>query len=247
MTKVRDRTNDLNRGAFACRELAELLHNRRIAGKRGRIFGDISTVSTVNNLRMIRKLLWEYRPERTLEVGFCLGGSALLFCSTHKELGHPPQSQHTTIDPYQTTTWDSCGLMAVERAGLMGYLDFRAGFSALELPKLFEGGARFGLVYIDGSHVFEDVFVDSYFVTRLLIEGGLVLFDDSSNAHVRKVIRFLRTNLRLALTELDLSLFRNRSERIPYRVARYFEKVQLTAFRRVGNVERNWNAPFHAF
>jgi cephalosporin hydroxylase len=247
MTEVRDLRN-LSRGFFeSCGELTELLQSKTVVGKTGRIFGDTSSLSTVNNISTIHKLLWKYRPERTLEVGFCFGGSALLFCSTHKELGRSPQSQHIAIDPYQTTTWDSCGLMAIERAGLKGYLDFREAFSALELPKLFESGARFGLVYIDGSHLFEDVLVDSYFAARLLMEGGIVLFDDSSNAHVRKVVRFLRANHRETLTELDLSPFRVKLDRITYRVARYFEKVQLTAFRRVGNVERNWDAPFGSF
>jgi hypothetical protein len=51
--------------------------------------------------------------------------------------------------------------MAVERAGLMGYMDFRQAYSALELPKLIEQGTQFGLVYVDGSHLFEDVFVDA--------------------------------------------------------------------------------------
>jgi hypothetical protein len=248
MTEIRGSSHELSRATLgSCGELIGLLKHQRILGKTGRIFEDSSSVSTENNLYTIRKLLLEYRPERTLEVGFCFGGSALLFCSTHQELGRPPQSQHTVIDPYQTTTWDSCGLLAIERAGLTGYLDFRETFSALELPKLFEAGDRFGLIYVDGSHLFEDVLVDSYFVMRLLTYDGLVLFDDSSNAHVGKVIRFLRTNLRVALKEVDLSFLRPRSERISYRVARYFEKVQLTAFRRVGNVERNWDAPFRSF
>jgi hypothetical protein len=37
-----------------------------------------------------------------------------------------------------TTSWDDCGLMAIERAGLSSYLDFRQGYSAVELPKLVE-------------------------------------------------------------------------------------------------------------
>jgi hypothetical protein len=40
--------------------------------------------------------------------------------------------------------------MAVERAGLMGYMDFRQAYSALELPKLIERGTQFGLIYVDG-------------------------------------------------------------------------------------------------
>ena len=196
---------------------------------------------------MIHALMHETRALRTLEVGLSFGGSALAFCASHKELGRLPEAQHIALDPFQATVWDSCGIMALERAGLMGYMDFRQAYSALELPRLIERGVHFGLIYIDGSHLFEDVFVDAYFATRLLAEGGVIAFDDSSNPHIAKVLRFLRTNLHGALEELDLSGYREKRGRVTYRVARYFKKVQMTAFRRVGNVERAWDASFYSF
>ena len=230
-----------------CPELAGLLQTQSVVGKTGRIFRDLGALSTLRNLDTIRQLLHEGRAERTLEIGLCLGGSALLFCATHKELRRPPQHQHTVIDPYQTTTWDSCGLMVVERAGLMNYMDFREAYSAIELPRLLESGARFGLIYIDGSHLFEDVFVDTYFAIRLLTEGGVVAFDDCSNPHVAKVLRYVRTNFPAILEELDLSRCREGRDSVTYSVARYFGKVQMRAFRRVGDSERAWDVPFRSF
>jgi cephalosporin hydroxylase len=231
-----------------CPVLTELLQTQRAVGRTGRIYEGLPALSTINNLHTIRQLMHETQASRTLEVGLSFGGSALVFCASHKELGRPPEGQHTVIDPFQTTVWDYCGLMAIEQAGLTGYLDFREAYSALELPKLVANGARFGLVYVDGSHLFEDVFVDAYFVIRLLIEGGVVAFDDSSNPHIAKVLRFLRTSVpRGALEELDLSHYRKKRDRFSYRLARYFRKVQLTAFRRIGDVERAWDAPFNSF
>jgi cephalosporin hydroxylase len=228
--------------------LAELLQSRRAVGRTGRVYEGLAALSTINNLHIIHQLMLETRPINSLEVGLSFGGSALVFCASHKELGHTPEAQHTALDPFQITVWDSCGLMAVERAGLMGYMDFRRAHSALELPKLIEHGAQFGLIYVDGSHLFEDVFVDAYFVTRLLTEGGVVAFDDSSNPHIAKVLRFLRTSTRGALEELDLSHYREtKQDRFIYSVARRFGKVQLTAFRRVGDIERGWDAAFHPF
>jgi cephalosporin hydroxylase len=228
-----------------CPALSELLQTRRAVGRTGRIYEGLEALSTINNLHTIHELMREIRAIRTLEVGLSFGGSTLVFCASHKELGHPPEAQHIAIDPFQATVWDSCGLLAVERAGLMGYMDFRQAYSALELPKLLEADARFGLVYVDGSHLFEDVFVDAYFVTRLLTEGGVVAFDDSSNPHVAKVVRFLRTNTELK--ELDLSSYRNKKDVLTYQVARYFRKVQLTAFHRVGSIERAWDVAFCPF
>jgi cephalosporin hydroxylase len=240
---------DLSQPTFDfCPVLAELIQARRAVGRTGRIFEGLAALSTISNLHIIHALMCETRAVRTLDIGLSFGGSSLAFCASHRELGRPPKAQHTAIDPFQATIWDSCGLMAVERAGLMGYMDFRPNYSALELPRLMECGARFGLIYVDGSHLFEDVFVDAYFVNRLLIEGGVVAFDDSSNPHIAKVLRFLRTSApRGALEELDLSNYREKQDRLIYRVARYFGKVQMTAFRRVGNCERAWDAPFCRF
>lgn len=108
--------------------------------------------------------------------------------------------------------------------------------------------ARFDLVYVDGSHLVEDVFVDAYFVARLLTECGVMAFDDSTNPHVHKVLRFLRANCRQGLAEFALPSYRGDDGRsLSYRGARILGKVQVTAFRRVGKIDRAWNAPFHSF
>jgi hypothetical protein len=164
---------DLSEATFDyCPVLAEMLRTRRAVGKTGRVYEGLSALSTINNLHTIYALMHETHALRTLEVGLSFGASALVFCATHKELGRPGEAQHTALDPFQATVWDSCGITALERAGLMGYMDFRKAYSALELPRLVESGARFGLIYIDGSHLVEDVFVDAYFAIRLLTEGG---------------------------------------------------------------------------
>jgi hypothetical protein len=230
-----------------CPVLAEMVLTRRAVGKSGRVFDGLAALSTVNNLRVIHQLMHEMAASRTLEIGLSFGGSALAFCAAHKELGHAPEGQHTALDPFQTTVWDSCGLMALERAGLTDYIDFRLGYSSLELPKLLEARAQFDLVYVDGSHLFEDVFVDAYFAIRVLGQGGVIAFDDSTNPHIAKLLGFLRTSIRGGLEEIDLSQYGRERSHLIYRFARYFRRVQLTPFRRVGSVERVWDAAFLPF
>jgi hypothetical protein len=121
-------------------------------------------LSTVNNLVILRNLFTEIMAKR-----------------------------HTAIDPFQTD-WNDMALVTLDNAGLRGYLDFRPEFSSVALPTLVREGARFELIFIDGSHFFDDVFVDVYFTTQLLVDGGIVAFDDSTNRHVRKVLRFIRAN-----------------------------------------------------
>jgi hypothetical protein len=187
-------------------------------------------------------------PERTLEVGLSFGGSCLALTATHRDLQHLPRRQHIALDPFQSTVWDDCGIEATRRAALEEYLDFRPESSAIELPRLLAAGLQFGLIYIDGSHLFEDVFVDSFFSMRLLGASGVLVFDDSANTHVRKVLRFIRSNLAGSLEEVDLAPCRlDRGISVRYRFARRLGRVQMTAFRRVGNVVRNWNADYRSF
>ena len=231
-----------------CPALQHLLGERVCHGKSGREFTNLGSLSTINNLVTLRELMIGLKPARTLEVGLCFGGSGLVFTATHRDLGHAPTRQHVALDPYQSSVWDGCGLQNIDRAGLAGYLDFRPNFSSLELPKLVGEDNRFGLVYVDGSHLIEDVFVDAYFVTRLLTDDGVVAFDDSSDPHVRKVLKFLRTNCRMSLKEIDLGPYRaDRGTTLRYRAARMLGKVQMTAFRRIGQIDRDWNAPYHPF
>jgi predicted O-methyltransferase YrrM len=196
--------------------------------------------STINNLRTLARLMAETKPGRTLEIGLGPGASALLFASYHQEAGHPPQS-HVAIDPHQLspTAFNSAGLRELEEAGLASFVSHHNGLSSLELPKLINEGATFDLIYIDGSHLFEDVFVDAYFSLHSLNDGGVMLFDDSTANHVLKVVRFVRNNMRSCLVEVDLSAYRDDSP-YRYRIARALGRLQLTAFRRVGPKERDW-------
>lgn len=244
MKQNRDSDNDFQ----FCPVLAELVRSRRIVGKNGKIFEQLRALSSRNNLLTLRHLMLNLNPERTLEIGLGFGGSALMFASTHRDLHHSPRAQHTSVDPFQTTVWDSSAILFLERAGLSEYVDIRLNSSALELPRMLQQSERFGFAYIDGSHLFEDVFVDAYFVIRLLAKGGVVAFDDSSNPHVAKVVAFIRNCLAPDIEELDLSEYRpTGTSGIAYRIARWFGKVQLTAFRKRETCERNWNAPFRSF
>jgi predicted O-methyltransferase YrrM len=212
---------------------------RRIEGGRG---------STVNNLLTLRSLFQNLRPRRTMEVGLAYGASCLVFAASHKQGGAEPAGQHVAIDPFQTSHWEKVGIQAVERAGLGGYVRLREEMSGLQLPKMLERGEQLDLVYLDGSHIFEDVFIDAYYTCRLLSEGGVVAFDDCRDPHVLKVIQFLRRNMQDSLAEVELSPFRaDAGKPMKYRLARMMKRTQMTAFRRIGKVSREWNAPFCEF
>lgn len=229
-----------------CPVLDEMIRTQRTVGQSGKVFESLGALSTVNNLAALRGLMLQHKPARTLEVGLGFGGSALTIAATHRELGHAPAKQHTLLDPFQSRDWDNAALAAIDRAGLSEYVDFRPQFSSIALAGLAGADAAFGLIYVDGSHVFEDVFIDAYFGFRMLERGGVILFDDCAIDHVAKVLGFVTANWSGWTEEIDLSPFRSDAG-LRYRAARTLGRIQLRAFTRTGDDTRPWDVPLKGF
>jgi cephalosporin hydroxylase len=218
--------------------LRSLYSGLPIVGKSGKVFESRPALSTTRNLSEIVEILCRSRPENTLEVGMAFGGSSLIFADIGRTVcagGY----RHTAIDPYQSTVWDGVGMQCLEAAGLQKFIELFEEPSCLVLPHLLSEGRRFGVIYVDGSHLFEDVFVDAYFCARLLTVDGYLLFDDSSNRHVAKVLAFIDSN--------QLALQRLPERTLHQRIARFVGKRQLTVYQRRGSAERNWDSPFRSF
>ena len=52
------------------------------------------------------------------------------------------------------------------------------GYSQTILPKLWELGNKYDLIFIDASHQSDDTFVDAYYCHKMLNINGLMIFDD---------------------------------------------------------------------
>jgi predicted O-methyltransferase YrrM len=224
-----------------CPVLDEMLSKRSTVGRSGKVFTNLSSNSTLNNLRFIQRTMCDRKPTRTLEVGLAFGASTLVFCTEHERLGHDAAQQHVAIDPYQPyPPYDEAGVYAVERANLAGYLDYRSEFSEFVLPRLLESHQRFDFIYIDGSHLFENVFLDAFYTSRLLNDGGLMAIDDSTDPHVAKAIGFIRSNFFAALREVSTGGARGA-------VASMLGKRQLSVFERLPydgpHPPRKWDTP----
>lgn len=220
--------------------LDRMLSENKTVGRSGKVFERLDSASTVNNLKFIQQTMRERKPARTLEIGLAFGASTLVFCTEHQKLGHAPDKQHTAIDPYQPyAPYDEAGVYAVERAELAGYLDYRPEFSEFVLPRLLETHQRYDFIYIDGSHLFENVFLDAFYAARLLNDGGWMAMDDSADPHVAKVNDFIRTNLGGALREVSLGAKST--------LAGLMGKRQLTVFERLPydgpHGPRKWDTP----
>jgi predicted O-methyltransferase YrrM len=71
--------------------------------------------------------------------------------------------------------------------------------SQLALPRLVSEGRDFDLAFVDGDHRFEGVFLDLYFMTRLVRPGGLVVVDDMWMPAVRTAVAYVERNLAVTM------------------------------------------------
>jgi predicted O-methyltransferase YrrM len=237
-----------------CPSLKEMIETDRAEGTTGKVFQPLSALSTLGNLRMLRALMLELKPEKTLEVGMAFGGSALVMATSHRDLGHSPSQQHIAIDPFQTTFWDSIALAGLQDAGLSSFVEHIEQPSAVCLPELLKANREsIEFVYIDGSHLFEDVFIDFYYSTWLTSPEGIILLDDSTHPDVRKVIRFIKGNLQHLLEPFDLTPWRTTVDEPFWKTVgrRLRGRYQLTAFRKRKSLEsyemRPWNSVLNNF
>ena len=139
---------------------------------------------------------------RTAEVGLGYAVSALHVCEGLLANGDPA-AQHVVIDPFQATRFSGCGLQFLEEAGVAGMVELRAERSEAALPRLLGEGRVFDLAFVDGDHRFDGVFVDLFYLGRLVRPGGAVFLDDYQLPSVERAASFFVANLGWGLEEVS--------------------------------------------
>jgi predicted O-methyltransferase YrrM len=225
-----------------------LLNGNPIVGETGKSF-DKGGCSSVNNLITLHNIILKHEIKNSLEVGFLFGTSALAILLAYQKKGFLKDSRHVAIDPFQKTSWDNAGKVIVKSAGFENNIKIIDDYSCFALPALIKQNQKFDLIYIDGSHLFEDVFTDFYFSDKLLPVGGIVLFDDNSDPHVHKVTRFIKTNYNSYYERLDLDQYVNRTgfKKLKFKAASLIGKTQLLGFTKISDSQRSWDSRFHKF
>lgn len=136
-------------------------------------------------------LIRDFNLSKTLEVGFAYGLSTLFICQGLADNG---QGSHIAIDPYQERKFRSIGLLNIERASLSQFLQFYPQPSYQALAELNAQKASFDFAFVDGSHLFDFIMVDFFFIDRMLTRNGFIVFDDLWLPSVRKVVSFALHN-----------------------------------------------------
>lgn len=129
----------------------------------------------------------------TIETGFGYGISTLYICQGLLSTGGS-DALHVAIDPYQESRFRNCGLQVLREAGVAGLVVHYAEESQFVLPRLLGEGRRFDLAFVDGNHRFDWVFVDLFYLGRLLRPGAVVFIDDYQLPGVARAAAFFLKN-----------------------------------------------------
>jgi predicted O-methyltransferase YrrM len=143
---------------------------------------------------LVRDLLVAERVATVVEVGLAYGGSALAVGEALATVGSP-DARHIVIDPFQRSAYAGVGWDLLVSAGLDAIAELREDWSSVVLPRLLGEGLRVDAAFVDGSHRFHEVFVDLYFLRKIVRPGGLVVLDDDWAPSVRTAVRYFEENL----------------------------------------------------
>ena len=142
----------------------------------------------------LRDLLIAEGVETVVEVGLAYGSSALAIGEALVAVG-AGRPLHVIIDPFQATDWSNVGWQLLRSAGLETIARLLLQPSSMALPQLIAEGLAADAAFIDGSHRFHEVFVDLYFLRKIVRPGGIIVLDDHWWPSVRTAEHYFEVNM----------------------------------------------------
>jgi predicted O-methyltransferase YrrM len=131
-------------------------------------------------------------PSSTVETGFGLGVTALMFAAYHAGRG----GRHIAIDPYfldGDLTQRARRAIAALQPGPIRIVREASEFA---LPRLIltKKIADLSFSFIDGSHLFDHVLIDFFYLDRATRVGGIIAIDDIRSPAVEAAVSFIAAN-----------------------------------------------------
>lgn len=157
--------------------------------------GDFETVSVPEQqCDQLRDLMVSEGVEKVVEVGLAYAGSALAIGEALTTVARP-LPRHVVIDPFQESEYSDAGWDLLCSAGLDAIATLVPAPSSIALPQLLAEGFVADAAFVDGSHRFHEVFVDLYFLRKIVRPGGLIVVDDDWWPSVHTAVRYYERNL----------------------------------------------------
>jgi predicted O-methyltransferase YrrM len=178
------------------RKLTEIASERRIAA------GDFELVTLPEaDCDVLRDLLVTEHVESVIEIGLAYGSSALAIGEALISGGRNDPT-HLILDPFQHS-FENVGRHSIASAGLADICRLVTERSQLALPRLVSEGFAADTAFVDGSHIFHNVFVDLYFLRELIRPGGLIILDDYQWPSVATAVRYFELNAGWLSQQID--------------------------------------------
>ena len=154
---------------------------------------DFETISLPeHDSDVLRNQILAENARTVVEIGLAYGSSALAIGEALVSTGSQDAS-HLIIDAYQRH-FKSVGWEAIVSAGLDTICRLVNERSQTALPRLVTEGFVADVAFVDGSHAFQNVFVDLYFLRDLVRPGGLVILDDCQWPSVGTAVNYYVVN-----------------------------------------------------
>jgi predicted O-methyltransferase YrrM len=153
---------------------------------------DFHSGITEPEAEMLERVINDFKPQITLEVGLAMGSSAITFVDACSKIN--PNSLHYAIDPYQDSEWGGVGSRLIKDAGLNSNFKLVEGKTHEIFHYFLENNIKLDMAFIDGWHTFDYTFVDFFFIDKVLKDGGILAFHDMFGLPKQKVLRFVQTH-----------------------------------------------------
>lgn len=155
--------------------------------------GDFERVSLPNeDCDALRDLLIAEQVRVVIEIGLAYGSSALAIGEALVSHGQQ-DARHVIVDAYQHH-FRNAGWEAITAAGLSNLCTLLTDRSQLALARLVTEDFIADAAFVDGSHMFHNVFVDLYFLRELVRPGGLIILDDCQWPSVATAVCYFEVN-----------------------------------------------------
>jgi predicted O-methyltransferase YrrM len=165
----------------------------QVGPERVRSEADFARVALPNtDADVLRDLLLEEEADVVLEIGLAYSVSALAIAEVLISRGRG-RGAHVIVDAFQDQFHDA-GWKAIETAGLAELCSLVRERSQLALPRLLGEGLLADAAFVDGSHIFHNVFLDLFYVREIVRPGGLVILDDCEWPPVATAVRYFELN-----------------------------------------------------
>ena len=144
-----------------------------------------------------------------------------------------------SIDPNQSTQWNSSGVEAIAEFAAHHQLIEKPDY--LALPELLSSGTSVDLAYVDGWHTFDYVLLDFFYIDKMLKVGGVIGFNDCGMAAIDKVLRFVTQHRKYMEVPVLPRTYEGRNPAVS--LARRIENRQSQDryFRKIENWEPGWD------